>query len=223
MIRERVCKILILRVLLFVSVCAFAQTPNDSAASPAPLVPAAKTDPSIDQNVTPGPDGGARFKAYLKRLVSIDAFYEVIPIAGFDQVRNFPHEWRRTGVGLRDRVASAYGQYFLDQTIQLGFSTFHKEDPRYVRLGQGNFFKRTGHALKGAVVASNFNGGHTLAINQIAGTYGSWAIASQTWEPRSEQAFSRVMLWGSVGMSVKAGTNFLHEFWPDTRRAFIGH
>lgn len=168
-------------------------------------------------------NGSDRVKAYLKKLVSLDAFYEVVPVAAFDQFRNFPHEWRRAGQGFGERLGSAYGQFFLSETIRLGFSTFHKEDNRYVRLGQGNFLKRTGNAFKGAVVASNGIGGQTAAIGEIAGVYGSWAIASQVWEPRSEQAFSRVMMWGSVGMGVKVGANFLHEFWPDTRRAFAGH
>jgi hypothetical protein len=182
--------------------------------------------PQIDPNASPNPppvDWSARMKAYLKKLVSRDAFYETVPEALFDQARDFPHEWGRSGVAFADRLGSQYGQFLFNHTIQLAVSAIHKEDPRYRRLGHGNAFRRTAHAFKGAVVASNMNGGQTIALGQIAGIYGSWAIATQWWEPRSEQAFSRVMLWGSVGMGVKVGENVLHEFWPDARGKFFKH
>lgn len=162
-------------------------------------------------------------KTYLKKLVSRDAFFDVAPEALFDHARDFPHEWGHSGVAFADRLGSEYGQFFFNQTIQLAVSAVHREDPRYSRLGHGNVLKRAAHAFKGAVVASNMRGSQTVALGQIAGTYGSWAIATQWWEPRSEQAFSRVMLWGSVGMGVKVGANVLHEFWPDARGKFFKH
>lgn len=162
-------------------------------------------------------------KQYLKHLVSLDAFGQTVPAAIFDQVLNFPHEWRRDGAGFGDRVGSQYGQFFLGETIQLGVSAFHKEDPRYTRLGHGNVLKRTAHAIEGSVVASNMHGGQTIALGQIAGVYGSWAIATEWWEPKSEQGVGKIMLWGGVGMGVKAGANIVKEFWPDARKAFIGH
>lgn len=218
----RVCKTLILRVLLIVSSCALAQTSTDSAAPPAPVLPAPKADAAVAPDVPPI-EWSARMKQYLKHLVSLDAFGQTVPAAVFDQVLNFPHEWRRDGAGFGDRVGSQYGQFFLGETIQLGFSAFHKEDPRYARLGHGNVLKRTAHALEGAVVASNMHGGQTVALGQIAGVYGSWAIATEWWEPKSEQGVGKIMLWGGVGMGVKAGANIVKEFWPDARKAFIGH
>jgi hypothetical protein len=57
-----------------------------------------------------------------------------------------------------------------------------------------------------------------LALGQIAGAYGSWAIASQTWEPPSEQRGSRILLWGSVNLAAKGGRNLIKEFGPDFRK-----
>lgn len=217
---ERVCKALILRVLLLlVPLCACAQTPTDSAA-PAPAIPASTPQVLIDPDAAPDPapvDWAARTKAYLKNLVGRDALFETVGDALFDHVRDFPHEWGYGGVAFADRLGSEYGQFVFNQTIRLGVSMFHKEGQRYSRLGHGNVLRRTAHALAGTVVASNLHGGQTVALGQVAGIYGSWAIATQWWEPRSEQAFSRVMVWGSVGMGVKASANVLHEFWPDAR------
>jgi hypothetical protein len=166
----------------------------------------------------PPADWHGRTEVYLKRLVGPQAALHVLPVAAWDQVRTFPKEWGSGGKGFADRLGSEYAQFILSETIQLGFQAVHKEDLRYFRVGQGGFFKRTGHAVKRAVIVSNTRGGQTLAIGLIAGSFGSWAIASQWWEPRSEQSFGHVMLWGGVPLATKAGMNALLEFWPDVKR-----
>jgi len=163
-------------------------------------------------------DGKGRLQEYLKSLVRPSAVFSNVLIAGFEEARNFPHEWHRTEGGFGKRLASQYAQYFLDNTIELGFSTIHHEDNRYFRVGGGNFFKRFGNVVKSAVVVSNSRGGETIALGQIAGAYGSWAIASQVWEPPSEQRPSRVLLWGSVNLAAKGGRNLIREFGPDLRK-----
>jgi len=166
----------------------------------------------------PALDGKDRLKDYLKCLVRPSALFSNVLIAGLAEARNFPHEWGRTGTAFEKRLGSQYAQYFLDNTIELGFSSIHKEDNRYLRIGDGNFFKRFGNVVKSTVVVSNTHGGQTIALGQIAGAYGSWAIASQLWEPPSEQRVSRVFLWGSVNLAVKGGKNLIHEFGPDLRK-----
>jgi len=151
-------------------------------------------------------------------MASPSAIFSNVLIAGFEEARNFPHEWHRTEGGFVRRLGSQYAQYFLDNTIELGFSSLHHEDNRYFRIGAGNFFKRFGNVLKSTVVVSSTHGGQTLAVGQIAGAYGSWAIASQVWEPPSEQRGSRVLLWGSVNLAAKGGRNLIREFGPDLRK-----
>ena len=218
--------------LLFVcgSVLALAQEPvtpaPDQSTSPTPAVPAASSsDIVLDPNQPDPPpaDWHGRLEVYLKSLVGPQVVFEVLPEAVWDHARKFPKEWGSHGIGFADRLGSEYAQFILSQTIQLGFAAIHKEDPRYFRVGQGNFFRRTGHAIRGAVIVSNTKGGETLAVGEIAGAFGSWAIASQWWEPRSEQSFGHVMLWGGVPLATKAGTNILREFWPDAKRKFFTH
>ena len=167
----------------------------------------------------PALDGKERMQEYLKSLVRPSAIFSNVLIAGFEEARNFPHEWHRTEGGFAKRLGSQYAQYFLDNTIELGFSALHHEDNRYLRVGEGSsFFRRFGDVVKSTVVVSNSRGGQTIALGQIAGAYGSWAIASQVWEPPSEQRVSRVFLWGSVNLAVKGGRNLIHEFGPDLRK-----
>ncbi len=166
----------------------------------------------------PALDGKERFQEYLKSLVRPSTLFSNVLIAGIEEARNFPHEWKRTGAGFEKRLGSQFAQNFLDNTIELGFASIHKEDNRYFRVGEGNFFKRFGNVVKSTVVVSNTNGGQTIGLGQIAGAYGSWAIASQVWEPPSEQKISRVFLWGSVNLAAKGGRNLIREFGPDLRK-----
>jgi hypothetical protein len=168
-------------------------------------------------------DGEERMREYLKSLVRPSSVFSNVFIAGFEEGRNFPHEWGRTGTAFEKRLGSQYAQFFLDNTIELGLSALHKEDNRYVRVGDGSVFKRFGNVMKSTVVVSSTGGGKTLAMGQIAGAYGSWAIASQVWEPHSEQAVSRIFLWGSVNLAAKGGRNLIKEFGPDLRKKHAVH
>jgi hypothetical protein len=183
------------------------------------LAPAVEAIATVNQpQPPPALEGKDRVKEYLKSLVRPSAIFSNVLIGGLEEARNFPHEWGRTGTGFAKRLGSQYAQFFLDNTIELGFSTLHKEDNRYVRVGDGNFFKRFGYVVRSTVVVSNTQGGHTVALGQIAGAYGSWAIASQVWEPPSEQRVSRILLWGSVNLAAKGGRNLLREFGPDLKK-----
>jgi hypothetical protein len=176
---------------------------------------------AVIPKVTPGLpplESKERMQEYLKALVSPSALYANVLIAGYDEARNFPHEWGRTGTAFGKRLGSQYAQFFLDNTIELGVSAVLKEDNRYVRMGDGSFIRRFGNVARSMVVVSSTEGGKTLALGQIAGAYGSWAIASQVWEPPSEQRVSRILLWGSVNLAAKGGWNLLKEFSPDMKK-----
>ncbi len=159
-----------------------------------------------------------RFQEYGKKLFGVQAVVQTLGLGVWDHETNFPHEWGRDLDAFPERLESQYGQFLLDQTIQLALWGVHKEDSHYFRSGEGNFFRRTGHALKGTLVVSNPSGGQTFAMGAVAGSYGSWAIATRWWEPRSERGAGQVMLWGSAGLVGKAASNFVREFWPDARR-----
>lgn len=163
-------------------------------------------------------DGKERMQEYLKSFIRPSAIFANILIAGFEEARNFPHEWGRTGNAFGQRLGSQYAQYFLDNTIELGVSALHKEDNRYTRLGQGGFLRRFGNVVKSTVVVPTTEGRQTLALGQIAGSFGSWAIASQVWEPPSEQRGSRILLWGGVNLAAKGGRNLVKEFGPDLKK-----
>jgi hypothetical protein len=188
----------------------------------APMCISAQDIPAAPAAVMPPLDGKDRMQAYLKSLVSPTAILSNVLIAGYEEARNFPHEWGRTGTGFEKRLGSQYAQFFLDKSIELGFGAIHHEDNRYMRLGDGSsFMRRFGNVVKSTVVVSSTNGGQTIALGQIFGAYGSWAIASQVWEPPSEQRTSRIFLWGSVDLAAKGGYNLLKEFGPRKKSLLV--
>jgi hypothetical protein len=187
------------------------------------IVHAQDISPAVEAIATAGAadpphlDSKLRMQEYLKSLIRPSAVLSNILIAGMEEGRNFPHEWGRTGTAFEKRLGSQFAQYFLDSTIEVGVSGMLHEDNRYKRLGTGGFARRFGNVVKSTVIVASTNGGQTLALGQIAGAYGSWAIASQVWEPPSEQRGSRILVWGSVNLAAKGARNLIKEFGPDLK------
>lgn len=192
--------------LVLFSIVAFAQTPTTSTPSP---------DPATTQ-----PSWAVRRNVFLKRLVSPQAIYETVPGATFDQVRNFPKEWERTATGYGLRNASQYGQFLVGESIEFGVSAFHHEDPRYYRMPDASFGQRIRNCLVSGVRVRTADGIHnTIALARLSNVYGAWAIAT-TWNPPSQRDFSKIMLYGSLGLGLKTSANFFREFWPDVKHRF---
>jgi len=103
--------------------------------------------------------------------------------------------------------------------IESSVQWLHKEDPRYFRSGQGNFFRRTGHVIGNTAVVHNTSGGRTVSLALPAFAYGSWAIATR-WSPDSLRGPGSIFRWGSSNVGVKMAGNFIREFWPDVKSMF---
>ena len=155
----------------------------------------------------------------LKRLFSVAAVTSTVPGAILQQVHDWPGEWGRKRLGFEKRLGSLYGQFVIGVLIEDGVKAIHREDTRYRRLGQGNFFKRTGHVITDTVTARKPDGSRTEAFSMPANAYGSWAIAT-LWSPREYRTAESIFEWGTAGMGVSAGSNLLREFWPDLKDIF---
>jgi hypothetical protein len=155
----------------------------------------------------------------LKRLFSIAALTSTLPGAISQQMHDWPNEWGRKRLGFEKRLGSLYGQFVAGVLIEEGVKTIHREDTRYRRLGQGNFFKRSGHAIADTVTARRPDGSRTVALSVPANAYGSWAIAT-LWSPREYRNAESIFEWGTAAMGVSAGTHLVREFWPDLKGIF---
>lgn len=158
-------------------------------------------------------------KTFFKRWFSLEAVRATVPGALLQQVHDWPEQWGGKELGFEKRVGSLYGQFVIGVTIEDGVRAIDGEDTRYRRLGQGNFFRRTGHVIGGTVTAAKPGGGRIMAWSLPANAYGSWAIAT-LWSPREYRTAGSILEWGTAGMGVTAGTNLLREFWPDFKSLF---
>jgi hypothetical protein len=158
-------------------------------------------------------------KPILKRLIGTEALAATVPGAIMRQVRDWPEEWGRKPAGFEKRLGSLYGQFVAGVLIESGVKAIHREDTRYRRLGQGNFFRRAGHAIVDTATARKSDGSRTVALSMPAVAYGSWAIAT-LWSPREFRNAGSILRWGTAGMGSAAGANMAKEFWPDLKGVF---
>ena len=90
-------------------------------------------------------------------------------------------------LGFEKRLGSLYGQFVVGVLIEDGVKAIHREDTRYRRLGQGNFFRRMGHVVTDTVTARKPDGSRTVALSMPAnGARRAWAPAPPpTWRENS--------------------------------------
>jgi hypothetical protein len=179
-----------------------------------------QTDQLVIAAVTPvattpldPPDQG-----FWKDLVSPRALLATAPGTLLDQIHEFPKEWGTGARGAEKRAASLYGQFVIGDILERSVKAIDKENTHYRRLGSGNFFLRFEHAVAFTVVARTPSG-FSPAYATLANDYGSWAIAT-LWSPHSLRNPESIFEWGTGNVGVRAGGNFLREFWPDVKSIF---
>jgi hypothetical protein len=182
---------------------------QEATAADPPADPVAAIAPAVTAPVDPPARG------FWSDLISPRALLATAPGAILDQIHQFPKEWGEGVPAAEKRVASLYGQFVIGDIIERGVRAIDKENTRYRRLGAGNFFTRMGHAIAFTVVART-PGGFSPAYSTLANDYGSWAIAT-LWSPRSLRNPASIVEWGTGNVGVRAGGNFMREFWPDLK------
>jgi hypothetical protein len=158
-------------------------------------------------------------KPFFKKLFTLQAVAATLPGALVQQAHDWPREWGGKRTGFEKRAGSLYGQFALGMLIEDGVRAVHPEDTRYLRLGKGNFFRRTVHVITGTVVARRPDGGRTFAFSLPANAYGSWAIAT-LWSPREYRNAGSILEWGTAGMGATGASNLIKEYWPDIKSIF---
>jgi hypothetical protein len=168
------------------------------------------------------PTWADRRQVFFKKLFGPQAILETVPGAAFDTARGFPRQRGRGTAGVEKRLASQYGQFVIGEGIEMGVSTIHEEDPRYFRMPDRGFGKRHGPALTSTVIVRGVNGGPTIGLARLADVHGAWAMAT-TWNPPDQRNPLQIVKYGTLGLSLKAGSNVFREFWPDVKRKLWGH
>lgn len=150
----------------------------------------------------------------------------------FDPVE-FPFTAILAGIGQAQDSEPSYGQglkgygkrfamSFADNTLgnfvtEAVFPSMLHQDPRYFRMGEGGFLRRTGYVLSRLVVTRSDSGASQFNFSEIGGN----AVASElslAYHPVAERHLSNALdVWGTQIVWDGIASE-LKEFWPDMHR-----
>jgi hypothetical protein len=191
-------------LILLAPCCCVAQTPAvNSANKPA--------DQSQNTQVTES----KRLREYVKSWLSPVSLLMCAAGAGWGQLRDAPHEWGEGDEAFDLRLASAYGQHFVNSTLLLtGTSLFH-EDNRYVPSGDFRTGARLKYALASSVISRHDDPGggshRRVSFSRIAAFAGA-ALISRAWQPPSPRGPGHAAISFGGSIAVTAGFNVVREF-----------
>ena len=218
-------RILMFGSLLLLHVAATAQQAGNNNVAALPATSAASSGPEKTSNsavlLLPAAEPAAevprtfkeRFQDY--RSATLSPWAVVMPAfgAGLGQLRNYPPEWNQGAEGFGKRVASAYGESVVEDTISFGVATFDHEDLRYPLSSypKNAILKRAGHTIAYTFVPKKEGGGRRFGWSRFIGAYGSGFIAN-TWYPAQHSDVHNALTLGSMSLAGDLAINLLKEF-----------
>lgn len=122
---------------------------------------------------------------------------------------------KRVGATLGNTETSGFFKVFLLPVV------LH-DDPRLFYSGKSRILPRAWYAATRVLVTRRDDGREVFNTPEILGTFLSAAVTN-AYYPRADRGFGGTMTRGFGGITSDAGTNILHEFWPDISRIFNQH
>jgi hypothetical protein len=116
-------------------------------------------------------------------------------------------------------MGARYAEHITKRTIQFGIGAARGEDPRFYRSGKSGTWSRVAFQLKRTVTVQMDNGGTSLAVGKLAGTFGANAISAY-WDPRRPEPLKHGLTSTGVNLAGDLGIRMVREFWPDLKRLF---
>ena len=155
----------------------------------------------------------ARVGDYLKDVVNPIYVVTGAAGAGIGQWRNSPREWKQGGQGFGRRLASAYAQHIVSDTLLLGSSALLHEDNRYFPSPHAGVKARIGYALKSTFQARHSDGSVHFSFSRIGSMAGS-SLISRAWQPPSSAKMSSAAINFGASLGGSMGFSVAHEFLP---------
>jgi hypothetical protein len=175
----------------------------------------------VEAGAQPPPlTSGQKFKLAAQYLNPYTFFF-VAAEAGVNQARNRPEDYGQGAEGYGKRYGAGLAGGLTDGIFVTGVypSLFH-QDPRFYRLGDGGFYRRTEYAVTRILVTRQDSGRKAFNFSEVLGSLSSAALAV-TYYPRSERDFSDVAERTAIQFAFDAGFNVLKEFYPEIERKFL--
>jgi hypothetical protein len=190
--------------------------PRDSGATHVSLLGLTQT-PGIEYRPLTGHE---RWELFWNETVSSPGAYGPVVVTSiWNQITKTPPEWGSGASGLGWRAASAFGTNVVQGVIQSAGCALLKQDPRFIRIGEGGFWRRARHAVLFTALTYDDHGRTTFATGNVASFYGS-DIVTILWYPPGHHALSEGLKAANFQMAMNAVFNLFQEFWPDIKRKF---
>ena len=233
---DRILRIAVITVALAIPAMP-QQTPLPSAPSSSEPKAAGPADQSSPHGTNPVND---RILWTLPNYLTVENADHVAPLTVkekfkitakdcFDPVE-FPFTAILAGIGQAQNSEPSYGQglkgygkrfalSFADNTLgnfvtEAVFPSMLRQDPRYFRLGEGGFLRRTGYVLSRLVITRSDAGQSQFNFSEIGGN----AVAAEislAYHPAADRSFSSALGVWSTQIVWDGIASELKEFWPD--------
>jgi len=122
---------------------------------------------------------------------------------------------KRYGAAFADQVSSNFFTNF-------GYPVLLKQDPRYFRLGEGSWKRRSGYALAQEFVGHKDGGGKTFNWPIALGILTAGGI-SNAYYPSADRGFGLTISRAGVSLLYGSLGGLANEFWPDVARKLHRH
>lgn len=137
--------------------------------------------------------------------------------AGLGQLSNQYPSLGQGTKGYANRFVRSYADQAMGNFLSEGvMPVLLREDPRYFRRGEGDFWGRLGYAATRIFVTRTDSGGNRLNCSELLGN--SIAVgASNAYYSDTRTAAENIQKLG-VQLATDSLSNVLKEFWPDVKR-----
>ncbi len=160
---------------------------------------------------------GRKLHIALKDSIDTPLLFTGAIYAGIYQAENSHAEFGQGAKGYFHRFATSYSDQIIGNMFTEGFFPiiFH-EDPRYFRMAEGSFSKRTLYAVSRIFVTKTDKGNSSVNFAELVGNGAASAIGL-AYYPDSRNPRDYVQNWG-IQLFTDATSQILKEFWPDIKR-----
>jgi hypothetical protein len=161
-----------------------------------------------------------RLRYYLNRSAGAGSTFSAAAAAGYQQLVGTPKEWNNGADGYRKRFSDAYGAHLVQGAIEYGASALLNEDNRYRPSLETGWWRRSKHAILGALCSTDSAGRRRLSYSRM-GTAGATAFVRRTWQPASRGGAGQAVGGFALTVTAQMGTNLVREFKSDLQGRFL--
>src|SRR5437868_6596433 len=148
------------------------------------------------------------------------ALLGVAAYAGVLQADGAPKEWGGGGGAYGQRYASTLAWVGIHSALAFSLDSALHQDPRYYRSGEGGFWKRSGHAIRGTFLTRTDKGGEIFSTWRMGSAFGA-AYLSNQWYPDRLNTVRLDLIQGGVTVGFDLVSNLGAEFLPDIKRKVL--